>query len=68
MPLNASMRMIRNALLLSLLPLCALSFWMGYQTAPQGAVESFNDGWSDSKLDDCQQGFLGACEWLQRTK
>lgn len=62
------MRMIRNALLLSLLPLCVPSFWVGHQTAPRGAVESFNDGFSDSKLDDCQQGSQPACEWLQHNK
>jgi hypothetical protein len=27
-------------------------------------VDQFNSGFSDSKLDDCQQGFSSACEWL----
>ena len=27
-------------------------------------VAQFNEGFSDSKLDDCQQGFSSACEWL----
>lgn len=28
-------------------------------------VTSFNDGFADSKRDDCQQGFKAACDWLQ---
>ncbi|MFF9644750.1 hypothetical protein [Kitasatospora aureofaciens] len=28
------------------------------------AVTDFNDGFSDSKADDCQQGFAAACQWL----
>ena len=31
-------------------------------------VDSFNDGFSDSKSDDCAQGFATACEWLHQTK
>ncbi|MET7984596.1 hypothetical protein [Streptomyces sp. NPDC005281] len=27
-------------------------------------VTSFNDGFSDSKRDDCEQGFKPACAWL----
>lgn len=26
-------------------------------------VSSFNDGFADSKADDCQQGFTAACQW-----
>jgi hypothetical protein len=29
------------------------------------SVSSFNDGFSDSKADDCQQGFAAACAWLK---
>lgn len=35
-------------------------------TAP--SVTSFNDGFADSKQDDCEQGFAPACEWLRTTK
>lgn len=28
-------------------------------------VVSFNNGFSDSKQDDCQQGFQAACAWLK---
>jgi hypothetical protein len=27
-------------------------------------VSSFNEGFADSKRDDCTQGFTPACEWL----
>lgn len=27
-------------------------------------VTVFNSGFSDSKQDDCQQGFIPACAWL----
>ncbi|MFE3578152.1 hypothetical protein [Streptomyces vinaceus] len=27
-------------------------------------VTDFNAGFSDSKADDCQQGFAAACQWL----
>jgi hypothetical protein len=33
------------------------------QTSASG-VSSFNDGFADSKADDCQQGFAPACSWL----
>lgn len=32
------------------------------------AVKTFNDGFSDSKADDCQQGFDKACKWLATTR
>lgn len=31
-----------------------------------GKVTDFNDGFSDSKKDDCQQGFKIACDWLNK--
>ncbi|MGW2539661.1 hypothetical protein ACWC5I_01985 [Kitasatospora sp. NPDC001574] len=31
---------------------------------PPAAVTDFNDGFSDSKRDDCEQGFTAACQWL----
>lgn len=27
-------------------------------------LDSFNDGFKDSKQDDCEQGFKPACAWL----
>lgn len=27
-------------------------------------VRSYNDGFTDAKLDDCQQGFSAACTWV----
>jgi uncharacterized membrane protein len=32
---------------------------------PDTTVRDFNNGFSDSKLDDCQQGSASACAWLQ---
>ena len=31
---------------------------------PDTTVHDFNNGFSDSKLDDCQQGSAYACDWL----
>jgi hypothetical protein len=45
-----------------------LAFAIGLYVTPDGSVSGFNQGFSDSKLDDCQQGFQPACEWLQHTK
>lgn len=28
-------------------------------------VADFNDGWRDAKVDDCEQGFKPACDWLR---
>ncbi|MFJ5066497.1 hypothetical protein ACIQC7_08780 [Kitasatospora sp. NPDC088556] len=46
----------------------AASYWAGVEVAnhqaPDASVFSFNDGFSDAKWDDCQQGFAAACDWL----
>jgi hypothetical protein len=31
-------------------------------------VTDFNDGFADSKKDDCDQGFQKACDWIADTK
>ncbi|MFG3223278.1 hypothetical protein ACGF07_00650 [Kitasatospora sp. NPDC048194] len=38
----------------------------GYDARHQAhaAVTDFNDGFADSKRDDCEQGFVPACQWL----
>ncbi|PPT14825.1 hypothetical protein [Streptomyces cinnamoneus] len=28
-------------------------------------VTDFNDGFADSKRDDCEHGFAAACQWLE---
>jgi hypothetical protein len=33
----------------------------------QWTVQTFNDGFTDAKRDDCQQGSMVACMWLQET-
>ncbi|MFD0407267.1 hypothetical protein [Kitasatospora sp. NPDC127116] len=30
-------------------------------------VTVFNDGFYESKFDDCEQGFQAACEWLKES-
>jgi hypothetical protein len=56
------MRKVASLLLAGILGLCVgvLATW------DRGAdpVTQFNAGFSDSKLDDCQQGLRSACEWL----
>lgn len=39
-------------------------------SAPRASatVATFNDGFADAKLDDCQQGFAPACAWLNHRK
>jgi hypothetical protein len=36
----------------------------GATVADTATVANYNDGWSDSKVDDCQQGDANACAWL----
>lgn len=36
-----------------------------HPTHSDTSVSDFNDGFADSKQDDCQQGFQPACNWLQ---
>ena len=31
-------------------------------------VSAFNQGFADSKADDCEQGFQSACAWLATTR
>ncbi|WP_340376639.1 hypothetical protein U5640_16975 [Streptomyces sp. SS7] len=31
-------------------------------------VSAFNDGFTESKADDCEQGFQLACSWLAETR
>ena len=39
-------------------------------SAPRASVTvaTFNDGFADAKLDDCQQGFAPACAWLKHAR
>ncbi|MEU6572307.1 hypothetical protein [Streptomyces sp. NPDC046805] len=32
--------------------------------APASVVSTFNDGFADSKQDDCERGFEDACTWV----
>jgi hypothetical protein len=31
-------------------------------------VSDFNDGFRDAKVDDCEQGFKAACDWLRSVR
>ena len=31
---------------------------------PVDKVATFNDGWADSKQDDCEMGSQYACDWM----
>lgn len=35
---------------------------------PVNEVAVFNDGFVDSKRDDCDQGFKPACDWLANNR
>lgn len=60
---------MRRVLFLILPPIVsALCFWAGLHLGSEGDVRPFNDGFYDSKYDDCQQGFQPACDWLATTK
>lgn len=36
--------------------------------APVDEVSVFNDGFTESKQDDCDQGFQPACDWLTNNR
>lgn len=57
--------MLRRVIVSVLLASVAL-VGCAHKSAPthtQSNVSSFNDGFADSKQDDCAQGFVPACEW-----
>lgn len=65
---------VRNALV-SVIIMATAALLVGFMvgktqhTAPATSqVTSFNDGFSDSKADDCQQGFASACAWMNGGK
>lgn len=72
-PAPRAVRIYRAAVIALLIVIAALATVTGilashHDTAAPGSttsVSSFNDGFSDSKADDCQQGFAAACAWLR---
>ncbi|MEU6765935.1 hypothetical protein ABZ916_25895 [Streptomyces sp. NPDC046853] len=65
------MRLIRRALIALAVGSVALVGCASQQTpeAPLTThVTSFNEGFADSKQDDCDQGFKPACNWLAANK
>lgn len=66
--------MIRAAILLvagmfwgASLALGSLATMTTHHSDSRPTVQTFNDGFTASKQDDCQQGFQPACAWLART-
>lgn len=53
------------ALMVLVIAVCA-AFIIGHaaSTSSAASVSTFNDGFQDSKSDDCAQGFKPACDWL----
>lgn len=56
--------MIEKATSLILAGLVGLFIGVAVTDHRASEVDQFNSGFSDSKLDDCRQGFSSACEWL----
>jgi hypothetical protein len=44
-------------------PPATVTVRVGGESAPGGA--EFDDGFRDAKVDDCEQGFKAACDWLR---
>ncbi|MEV3860684.1 hypothetical protein AB0J38_41045 [Streptomyces sp. NPDC050095] len=38
------------------------------QKREAAVVAQFNEGFADSKQDDCDQGFQPACDWLKEAR
>ncbi|MFD4646360.1 hypothetical protein [Streptomyces sp. NPDC058441] len=61
---------IRRALgAVALVSLALVSGWVmradpNAPAQPTSHVKSWNQGFADSKQDDCEQGFKPACAWL----
>ncbi|MFF3416787.1 hypothetical protein ACFYW9_19120 [Streptomyces sp. NPDC002698] len=57
---------IRRGLVAAVVTVAALMGAASFTPEPAHAppVSSFNDGFADSKQDDCDQGFQPACDWL----
>lgn len=77
---NPNTRALRRLLIAGAMPFLAIlligstiGIYKGitgsHHTAPASdTVKDFNDGFSDSKKDDCDQGFAPACAWLASTR
>jgi len=62
------MNVRKLATFVAVFTLSAGSYLWGTYNAPDRAVSDFNNGFSDSKRDDCEQGFLSACAWLEANR
>ncbi|MFI0553460.1 hypothetical protein [Streptomyces scabiei] len=56
---------VRNAIGAACLAVVALLGSAAATSEPHHtSVSQFNQGFADSKQDDCEQGFQPACDWL----
>ncbi len=62
------MRITVIALLLLLITGTGSAATYALTARPDSSVAQFNDGFRDSKTDDCQQGAAVACQWLHQTR
>jgi hypothetical protein len=59
------MRYTVTAVVCVIIAALCLAYVFTYDAAPAPAPStSFNEGFADSKRDDCDQGFAPACAWL----
>jgi hypothetical protein len=59
------MHNIRRGLVAAALAVAALVGCANHTSEPaHTSVSRFNQGFADSKQDDCDQGFKPACDWL----
>jgi hypothetical protein len=65
---------IRRALgVVALVSLSLVSGWVmrpnpNAPAQPTSHVQTWNQGFADSKQDDCEQGFKPACDWLTNNR
>jgi hypothetical protein len=77
---NPNTRVVRRLLIAGAMPFlimlmiaAAVGTYRGvtmhtHTTKVDSTVKDFNEGFADSKQDDCEQGFAPACEWIATTK
>jgi uncharacterized membrane protein len=59
------MHNIRRGLVAAALAVVALVGCANHTSEPaRASVSRFNEGFADSKQDDCEMGFQPACSWL----
>ncbi|MFD4608245.1 hypothetical protein ACFWOT_09025 [Streptomyces sp. NPDC058440] len=64
------MRNIRRAVVSIVLASVALVGCASHEASemPTQTVDAYNEGFAESKVDDCEQGFQPACDWIANNK